>query len=267
MREIRVAIVEDHSLIRMGIKFSLEEESTIQIVGDAATAQEGLKLLQRTKPDVAIIDVFLPDMDGIELVQRFRASVSPADAAHTKIMMLTGFTDEKTVLSAFAAGVDSYCVKSTKCELFLEALQMTYAGQPWIDPAIARIVLNQAHPLAAMQSANPIPSADSIRASNPARTTALLPVAAPAAMPLADPGTLPLATLPQPGGTTADALTDRELEVLEMIIQGYNNTEIAEQLHRSLSTVKYHVRSVLQKLCVQDRTQAAIVAMRAGLIH
>jgi two-component system, NarL family, response regulator LiaR len=250
MREIRVAIVEDHSLIRMGIRFSLEDVAGINIVGDAATAQDGLKLLQRTKPDVAIVDVFLPDMDGIELVQRFRASLSPEEAAHTKVMMLTGFTDEKTVLSAFAAGVDSYCVKSTKCELFLEALEMTYAGQPWIDPAIARIVLNQAHPGHLLSNAVP-----SMAPATPLALATPTPAAAAT-------GTTALAAK----GPT-ESLTDRELEVLELIIKGYNNTQIATQLHRSLSTVKTHVRSVMQKLSVQDRTQAAIAAMRAGLIH
>jgi DNA-binding NarL/FixJ family response regulator len=140
MGDIRVAIIEDHSLTRIGMRSSLNEQEGIQVVGDEATASDGLKLLQSTKPDIAIVDIGLPDKDGICLVQEFRESLAPS-AAQTKVIMLTSFAKEQMVLAAFAAGADSYCVKTIKFELLLEALNMTYEGQSWIDPAIARIVL------------------------------------------------------------------------------------------------------------------------------
>lgn len=219
MGEMRVAIVEDHALTRQGIISFLKGQADIQVVGDVATANEGLKLLQENQPDVAIVDILLPDVNGIELVRRFRESISSDSSVQTRFMMLTGFVHEEMVLAAFAAGVDSYFVKTTKCELFLEALQTTHAGESWIDSAIARIVLKHAKQF----------------------EHAVIPIVNP--------------------------LTERELEILGLIVQGYSNAEIAEKLFRSLGTIKTHVRNILNKLCASDRTEAAVLALRAKLIR
>lgn len=125
MGDIQVVIIEDHSLTRIGMRSSLNEQEGIQVVGDEATASDGLKLLQSTKPDIAIIDIGLPDRDGIWLVQQFRESLV-SETAQTKVMMLTSFAKEQMVLAAFAAGADSYCVKTIKFELLLEALHITH---------------------------------------------------------------------------------------------------------------------------------------------
>jgi two-component system, NarL family, response regulator LiaR len=136
---MRVVIVEDHGLLCTGIKSVLANKVGIEVVGDAAMASDGLSLLQETQPDVAIIDMVLPDYNGIELIQRFRSSKQ--NQAQTKFLILTGYIDEAMVFDAFAAGVDSYCIKTIKKGLLLEALETTHAGEPWLDPAIARIVL------------------------------------------------------------------------------------------------------------------------------
>jgi DNA-binding NarL/FixJ family response regulator len=237
MGNIRVAIIEDHNLTRIGIRSSLNEQEGIQVLGDEATAKHGLKLLQSTKPDIAIVDIGLPDQDGIWLVQQFRKFFKPELAAQTKVIMLTSFAQDQTVLAAFAAGADSYCVKTIKFELLLEALYVTYEGQSWIDPAIARIILKHTR-----QSAIAQPNAAqtvTISAIDPEQATIL----------------------------EADPLTNRELQVLELIVQGYTNQEIANQLYISLGTVKVYVRGVLNKLCASDRTQAAVLALRAGLLN
>jgi DNA-binding NarL/FixJ family response regulator len=237
MGNIRVAIIEDHNLTRIGMRSSLNEQEGIQVVGDEATAKNGLKLLQSTKPDIAIVDIGLPDQDGIWLVQQFRKSLESEVAAQTKVIMLTSFAKEETVLAAFAAGADSYCLKTIKFELLLEALYVTYEGQSWIDPAIARIILKHTR-----QSAMVQPNAAqtvTISAIDPEQATIL----------------------------EADPLTNRELQVLELIVQGYTNQEIANKLYISLGTVKVYVRGVLNKLCASDRTQAAVLALRAGLLN
>ncbi|TVP62903.1 MAG: DNA-binding response regulator [Nodularia sp. (in: Bacteria)] len=237
MGNIRVVIIEDHNLTRIGMRSSLNEQEGIQVVGDEATAKNGLKLLQSTKPDIAIVDIGLPDQDGIWLVQQFRKSLESEVAAQTKVIMLTSFANEQTVLAAFAAGADSYCVKTIKFELLLEALYVTYEGQSWIDPAIARIILKHTR-----QSAIAQPNATqtvTISAIDPEQATIL----------------------------EADPLTNRELQVLELIVQGYTNQEIANKLYISLGTVKVYVRGVLNKLCASDRTQAAVLALRAGLLN
>ncbi len=239
MGDIRVAIIEDHSLTRIGMRSSLNEQEGIQVVGDEATASNGLKLLQSTKPDIAIVDIGLPDRDGIWLVQEFRESLVSETAAQTKVMMLTSFAKEQMVLAAFAAGADSYCVKTIKFELLLEALHITHEGQSWIDPAIARIVLKHTRQGAATAVKPNATQTVTISAIDPEQASIL----------------------------QADPLTNRELEVLELIVQGYSNNEIAQKLYLSLGSVKVYVRGVLNKLCASDRTQAAVLALRAGLLN
>ncbi|ODG98509.1 DNA-binding response regulator [Nostoc sp. KVJ20] len=239
MVDIRVAIIEDHSLTRIGMRSSLNEQEGIQVVGDEATASNGLKLLQSTKPDIAIVDIGLPDRDGIWLVQQFRESLVSETAAQTKVMMLTSFAKEQMVLAAFAAGADSYCVKTIKFELLLEALHITHEGQSWIDPAIARIILKHTRQGAAAMVKPNATQTVTISAIDPEQASIL----------------------------QADPLTNRELEVLELIVQGYSNNEIAQKLYLSLGSVKVYVRGVLNKLCASDRTQAAVLALRAGLLN
>ncbi|MEH2336070.1 response regulator transcription factor [Nostoc sp.] len=241
MVDIRVAIIEDHSLTRIGMRSSLNEQEGIQVVGDEATADNGLKLLQSTKPDIAIVDIGLPDRDGIWLVQQFRESLVSETAAQTKVMMLTSFAKEQMVLAAFAAGADSYCVKTIKFELLLEALHITHEGQSWIDPAIARIVLKHTRqsPAAVVKPKPNTTQTVTISAIDPEQASIL----------------------------EADPLTNREMQVLELIVQGYSNNEIAQKLYLSLGSVKVYVRGVLNKLCASDRTQAAVLALRAGLLN
>ncbi|NJL36902.1 MAG: response regulator transcription factor [Leptolyngbyaceae cyanobacterium SM1_4_3] len=239
MGTMRIAIVEDHSLTRTGIRSSLNEQQDISVVGEAETGVAGLRLLQRTSPDLAIVDIGLPDMDGIEVVQRFRNALPPESDVSTRFIMLTSYTQERMVLAAFAAGADSYCVKNTKFELLLEAIRMTYEGQSWIDPAIARIVLKHARQSALPPSSPNEPQTVTINALDSEQATIL----------------------------ESDPLTKKELEVLELMVQGYTNNQIAQQLYMSLGTAKVHIRSILNKLCASDRTQAAVLAMRAGLIE
>jgi DNA-binding NarL/FixJ family response regulator len=238
MGDIRVAIIEDHSLTRIGMRSSLNEQQGIEVVGDEATASDGLKLLQSTKPDIAIVDIGLPDKDGICLVQEFRESLAPS-AAQTKVIMLTSFAKEQMVLAAFAAGADSYCLKTIKFELLLEALHMTYEGQSWIDPAIARIVLKHTRTGAA-----------TVVKPNATQTV-----------------TISAIDREQASILKANPLTNREQQVLELIVQGYTNKEIATKLYLSLGSVKVYVRGILDKLCASDRTQAAVLALRAGLLN
>jgi two-component system, NarL family, response regulator LiaR len=236
---MRIAIVEDHSLTRTGIRSSLNEQQDISVVGEAETGVVGLKLLQKTLPDLAIVDIGLPDIDGIEVVQRFRNALPPESDVSTRFVMLTSYAQERMVLAAFAAGADSYCVKNTKFELLLEAIRTTFEGQSWIDPAIARIVLKHARQAASLPSVASEPQTITINALDSEQATIL----------------------------EADPLTNKELEVLELMVQGYTNNQIAGQLYMSLGTVKVHIRSILSKLCASDRTHAAVLAMRAGLIE
>ncbi|MBD2740198.1 response regulator transcription factor [Coleofasciculus sp. FACHB-1120] len=239
MSQIRVALIEDHDLTRVGIRTALQQRGEIEFVGEAANATEGLKLLETAKPDVAIVDIGLPDMDGIELTRTFREwQAASEDGGHTKILVLTLQDDEEAVLAAFAAGADSYCMKNISFDKLLEALQVTHEGNGWIDPAIARVVLQQTRASQSGLDQAAISKTVIINATEPEYSQLI----------------------------EAYPLTERELEVLQLIVEGCSNAAIAEKLYITVGTVKTHVRNILNKLCADDRTQAAVRALRSGLV-
>lgn len=220
MEKIRIALIEDEDLIRQGLRDALTTEPSFEWVGDAPNGKLGLALMAQKQPDVVIIDIGLPDMNGIIVTQQLKRG--PRDC-HCRVVILTLNDQEETVLAAFSAGADAYCMKDSRPELLIEAIQATHSGFAWIDPAIARIVL--AH------SNAPGPG-------------------------LAAPLT----------SSRAYGLTERELEVLQLIVDGGSNADIAARLYITVGTVKTHVRNILNKLCANDRTEAAVRAIRSGLV-
>lgn len=235
MDTIRVALIEDHDLTRFGIRAGLQSHTDIDLVGEARDGQSGLKLLATTHPDVAIVDIGLPDMTGIELTQHLKANQAQADAPQTNVLIMTMHDDEESVLAAFAAGADSYCTKNLSMSDLADAVRVTAEGHAWIDPAIAKIVLKQ------VQTAPPVPVEAEM---------------------------IPIQRLPsdEQQGLQMYPLTHRELEVLQLIVDGCSNAQIAEKLYITVGTVKTHVRNILNKLAADDRTQVAVRALRAGLV-
>jgi DNA-binding NarL/FixJ family response regulator len=231
MSKIRIALIEDHDLTRVGIRTALMQMEGIEVVGEANNAAEGLKMLKKIRPDIAIVDIGLPDKDGIELTKELKAVAEGEEEIETKVLILTLRDNSEAVLAAFAAGADSYCMKDIKFDNLLEAVRVTHNGNSWIDPSIARIVLQQAQ-----QNA---PKSTSIASSKSQED--------------------------QPP-IEAYSLTDRELEVLQLIVEGCSNAAIAEKLYITIGTVKTHVRNILNKLCADDRTQAAVRALRSGIV-
>lgn len=233
-QEITVVLIEDHDLTRVGLRTAFQARGNISVLGESGNALQGLRLLEMLKPDVAIVDIGLPDMDGIELIRKYRERCD-AEQPSSKILMLTMHDSEDSVMAAFAAGADSYCMKDINIDTLVEAIRATHLGNAWIDPAIANVVLRQ------FQDQAPTASNE--------RTIQIAAV---------DPEyEQVLKTYP---------LTERELEILELIVAGCSNAEIAERLYITIGTVKTHVRNVLNKLCANDRTQAAVRALRAGLV-
>ncbi|HEY9637138.1 MAG TPA: response regulator transcription factor [Coleofasciculaceae cyanobacterium] len=238
MSKIRVALIEDHDLTRVGIRTALQQRSEIEFVGEAANGTEGLNLLETSRPDIGIVDIGLPDIDGIELTRRFKEVQPNEETTDTKILVLTLQDNEEAVMAAFAAGADSYCMKNISFDNLLEAIQVTHEGNAWIDPAIARIVLKQTK------------SKDMGADAAAALKTVTISAAEPEYSQLIE----------------AYPLTERELEVLQLIVEGCSNAAIAEKLYITVGTVKTHVRNILNKLCADDRTQAAVRALRSGLV-
>ncbi len=239
MDQLRVLIVEDHDLTRIGLRSALQQREGVEVVGEARDAKAGLTLLRSVQSDVAIVDVGLPDMTGIELTQQFKRFQQAGEAPGTKILIMTMQDHEDTVLAAFAAGADSYCMKNATIDQLIEALKITAEGNAWIDPAIARVVLQQSQKTYTNAGVN------------------------------ATPNTIAINGLSEKDGNFIPAypLTGRELEVLALIVDGCSNAEISAKLYITVGTVKTHVRNILNKLGADDRTQVAVRALRTGLIR
>lgn len=238
MSDIRVVIIEDHELTRAGLEAALQRREGLKVIAAVGNGTQGLRLLETEKPDVAIVDIGLPDIDGIEVVKRLRSAQVDTDTERTKVLMLTMHKNQDSVLAAFAAGADSYCMKDIDAKQLEAAVKATHEGNPWIDPQIASIILQQLH----LESVTPQ---------------------------LQDENTIEIKGLdPEYEEIVGKAgLTEREIEILQLIVCGNSNAEIAEQLYVTVGTVKTHVRHILTKLCVDDRTHAAVLALRAGIIE
>ena len=246
MDKIRVTLIEDHNLSRIGLCAAFEQYDDIQVIDSAANGKDGLKQIKTYQPDVALVDIGLPDIDGIEVTQKVKQYQSENPDFNTKILMLTMHDSESSVMAAFAAGADSYSLKDVSIDNLVEAIRNTHQGNAWLDPAIARIVLKQAQ----------ITKANSpLKSNNVVQTETTKDIQEITAV--AEEYQQIIETYP---------LTDRELEVLELIVAGCSNAEIAEKLYITVGTVKTHVCHILNKLCADDRTQAAVRALRAGLV-
>jgi len=244
MSRVSVVLIEDHDLSRIGLCAALKQYNDVEILDNAANGKDGVNKIKTHQPDVALVDIGLPDIDGIEVTQQIRAYQAQNPDFKTKVLMLTMHNSEDSVLAAFAAGADSYSLKDVSMDNLVEAIRNTHEGNAWIDPAIARIVLKQAQ---------------STGATSPTNTTTSTAVEddTQSITAVADEYQQLIETYP---------LTDRELEVLELIVGGCSNAEISAKLFITVGTVKTHVCHILNKLCADDHTQAAVRALRAGLV-
>ena len=247
MSKINVVLIEDHDLSRIGLCAALKQYQDIEIIDNAPNGKDGLEKIKTHQPDVALVDIGLPDIDGIEVTQKLKTYQSENPDFTTKILMLTMHDSEDSVMAAFAAGADSYSLKDVSMDNLVQAIRNTHEGNAWIDPAIARIVLKQAQNTKAVV---PNSIANGVETQPEIDDTQAITAVADEYQQLIE-------TYP---------LTDRELEVLELIVAGCSNAEIAKKLYITVGTVKTHVCHILNKLCADDRTQAAVRALRAGLV-
>jgi DNA-binding NarL/FixJ family response regulator len=236
MGRMRILLVEDHDLTRMGLKAAFQLQPDMEFVGEANNGRSGLSLLKEVQPDVALVDIGLPDIDGIEVVRCFKKFQANCGENTTRILMLTMHESEEAVMAAFAAGADSYCMKQTPLDVLMTAVRETCNGHAWIDPEVASVILRQ------------------LPKSSPGADVSGLTVAIRAA----DEG--------YEENLSQSPLTGRELDILRLIVAGCSNAEIADRCFISIGTVKTHVRSILVKLGVDDRTKAAVMALRSGLV-
>ncbi|MBK8189467.1 MAG: response regulator transcription factor [Vampirovibrionales bacterium] len=230
---MKALIAEDHELVRYGLVMALEESPGVEIVGEAENGRDALRLTDDLQPDIILMDIGMPVMDGITATHLIKRKYP-----NIKIVMLTSHKDEEEVFASLAAGADAYCMKDIKVERLCQILAMVQEGAVWLDPAIASLVL------AAIPSGRQaVAAADVARPSAPA--SGAMGAGAPRKRYNAD-------------------LTEREIEVLQLIVEGKSNKEIAQALEVTTHTAKAHVGNIIQKLAVDDRTQAAVKAIKEG---
>lgn len=217
---LKVVIVEDFKLTRVGLRCALNANKDINVIAECDNAVSGLELIEKYRPDVVLMDLGLPEMNGIEATIKVK-EILP----NTKIIALTSHDREEEVIAALASGAHGYCLKDIDPVKLADVVRDVANGVCWIDPQVAQIALN----------AFPKPE-----------NTTLLPS--------------------KSGATGRVPLTERECEVLKHLVMGKSNTEIAKELIVSVHTAKAHVCSILQKMCVNDRVQAAVKAVREGLV-
>lgn len=241
---IKVVLIEDHDLSRIGLCAALKQYEDVEVIDNAANGNDGFNKVKTHQPDVALVDIGLPDIDGIEVTQKLKQYQVENPDFKTKVLMLTMHDSEDSVMAAFAAGADSYSLKDVSMDNLVQAIRNTHEGNAWIDPAIARIVLKQA------------------------QSTQLTPATVGSSAPIADNDTQAITAIGDEYQQLIETypLTDRELEVLELIVAGCSNADISKKLYITVGTVKTHVCHILNKLCADDRTQAAVRALRAGLV-
>ena len=218
--EIRVLIVDDHGMVRQGLRTFLELQDhsvpRILVVGEAENGAQAVELARKCLPDIVLLDLVMPNMDGIQATPKILAG-SP----RSRIIILTSFGEEDKVLPAIRAGAQGYLLKDIRPDELVRAIREAYLGKVQLHPDVARKLLSAV----AAQEDNGDQAATSI-----------------------------------PG-----KLTEREMEVLHLISSGLSNREIAEKMFISEKTVKTHVSNLLGKLHLEDRTQAAIYALKHGL--
>jgi len=214
-RPIRILLVDDHPLVREGIR-SLLRGPEFEIVGEAGDGAAAVELAERFRPDLALLDIRMPGMDGLEALRNIRAR-SP----RTAVVLVTQVEEEGPLLKAVELGVAGYIVKGSPGRELREMVLRVAAGEPGLSPERFHALLER------------------FRAQLPERAAA---------------------------AAAGARLSPKEVQVLRLVAQGLSNQEIGDLLSLEVSTVKSHIHSLLEKLELPGRLQAALWAVREGLL-
>ena len=208
--EINVLLVDDHAIVREGLRALIQSEPGMQVIGEAVNGIEALELERGLAPDVILLDLIMPQQDGLDTIK-----IIKEHNPNAKILVLTGFSEDDKVFAAIKSGALGYLLKDTAPQEVLQAIRDVHQGQSSLHPVIARKLIQE---------------------------------------------------LKQPPKVTPsnESLTAREVEVLQSVARGMTNQDIAKSLFVSERTVRNHVSSILAKLHLANRTQAALYALREG---
>ena len=212
--KITVLLVDDHKVVRQGVRAFLQAQSDIEVVGEAGSGETAVTLAAEHAPDVVLMDLVMPGLDGVEATRQVKTQ-SP----RTQIIMLTSYHQDEHIFPAIRAGALSYLLKDIEPAALADAVRQAAQGEAVLHPRVAARVVQELHG---------------------SRQEAV---------------------------NVFTELSERELEVLRLIADGANNSSIAGQLVISEKTVKSHVSNILSKLHLADRTQAAVLAWREGVVR
>ena len=218
--KIKIMLVEDHKLVRVGLKSIFEDVDDIEVIAEADNGKDAIEKVKLYKPDVILLDIGLPDISGIDVAKKIFEENS-----EQKIMMLTSHQDEHEISEVLAIGVNAYVLKDVNTDYLIMVIRTVKDGAIWLD---SRIV-----PKLRSFNTSIIPKKQVSRSEFRAKHA---------------------------------NLTEREYEVLKLLVNGYSNNDIALSLCISEHTAKAHVCNIIQKLVVDDRTQAAVKAIKEGLV-
>jgi two-component system, NarL family, response regulator LiaR len=207
---IRVMVVDDHAVVRSGLKAFLMVYDDLELVGEASSGLEALQVVERVQPEVILMDLLMPDMDGAAVTREIRHRWK-----NIQVVALTSFRDDDLVKSVLQAGAIGYLLKNVTAEELSDAIRSAYAGRPVLSPEAAQVLIH-----ASLHSEK-----------------------------------------------QKYDLTEREREVLSLLVKGLSNNDIADRLVVSRSTVKFHVSSILSKLGVSSRTEAVALALSNKIIN
>jgi DNA-binding NarL/FixJ family response regulator len=213
---ITAVIVDDHPVVRAGMRMVLEAATDVTVVAEGTSGVDAMRLVIQHDPDVLVLDVNLPDLNGLEVTQQLcKRGVT------TAILVLTVHDDSQTIFGLLESGATGYVLKDEALETLANAVRAAARGESWLSPAVARQVLHRA-----------------VRQTSP------------------------ISPAPSPF-----SLTRREMQVLRLLAQGLDNAAIARRLVVTKRTVQNHVSNIYGKLGVTSRTEAALYAIRHGLVH
>jgi DNA-binding NarL/FixJ family response regulator len=202
--KIRLMLVDDHEVVRLGLKNLLERREQFTVVGEAGSVAEAISVAKETKPDVIVMDIRLPDGNGVEATREIRG-----ERPETKVLMLTSYADDEAIYGSIMAGASGYLLKQTRGQNLAEAIERVANGESLLDAAVTEKVLERMRSLVRGEADELAP------------------------------------------------LTDQERKVLAGIAEGKTNKEIAAEVFLSDKTVKNYVSSILSKLNLRRRSEAA----------